>query len=71
MNRTSSIITVGLCPCWDTVLRFDGIEWGGPRVLHQTRGRLVALGWRWHELRTLWDVDRPEDVERFAELGLG
>ena len=50
---------------------FDGIEWGGPRVLHQTRGRLVALGWRWHELRTLWDVDRPEDVVRCKELGLG
>ena len=50
---------------------FDGIEWGGPRVLRQTRGRLVALGWRWHELRTLWDVDRPEDVVRCKELGLG
>ncbi|MBC8471516.1 MAG: hypothetical protein H8D56_18800 [Planctomycetes bacterium] len=28
MNRYSSIITVGLCPSWDTVCRFDGIEWG-------------------------------------------
>jgi 1-phosphofructokinase family hexose kinase len=28
MNRNSSIITVGLCPSWDTVCRFDGIEWG-------------------------------------------
>jgi 1-phosphofructokinase len=22
------IITVGLCPCWDTVCRLDGIDWG-------------------------------------------
>ena len=28
MNRYSSIITVGLCPCWDTICRFDGIDWG-------------------------------------------
>ncbi|MBN1804735.1 MAG: hypothetical protein JW837_05750 [Sedimentisphaerales bacterium] len=33
MNRTSSIITVGLCPCWDTVLRFDGIEWGDHKLV--------------------------------------
>ncbi|HEY5790967.1 MAG TPA: TIGR04282 family arsenosugar biosynthesis glycosyltransferase [Gammaproteobacteria bacterium] len=42
---------------------FAGIDWGGPRVLVQTRARLVALGWRWRELRTLRDVDRPEDLE--------
>ena len=28
MDRYSSIITVGLCPSWDTVCRFDGIKWG-------------------------------------------
>ncbi len=49
---------------------FEGVAWGGPRVLRQTRARLVALGWRWHELRTLWDVDRPEDLARLADLGL-
>jgi hypothetical protein len=43
---------------------FDGIAWGGPLVLAQTRRRLKALRWRWRELRTLWDVDRPEDVAR-------
>ena len=52
-------------------LLFDGIDWGGERVLRRTRARLVALGWRWHELRTLWDVDRPEDLARLAEVGLG
>ena len=54
-----------------TPLLFEGVEWGGARVLRQTRARLVALGWRWHELRTLWDVDRPDDLARLAEVGLG
>ena len=43
---------------------FDGISWGGPKVLGQTRARLRCLGWHWKELRTVWDVDRPEDVAR-------
>jgi len=43
---------------------FRGIDWGGPRVFAQTRRRLAQLGWRWKRLRTLWDVDRPEDVMR-------
>ena len=43
---------------------FSRIAWGGPRVMEQTRRRLKGLGWRWKELRTLWDVDRPEDVLR-------
>jgi rSAM/selenodomain-associated transferase 1 len=49
---------------------FEGIEWGGDRVLRQTRSRLVALGWRWHELPMLWDVDRPEDLARLGDVGL-
>ena len=47
---------------------FDGIEWGGVRVMAQTRARLVALGWRWRELPEVWDVDRPEDVARLRDL---
>jgi glycosyltransferase A (GT-A) superfamily protein (DUF2064 family) len=43
---------------------FSRIEWGGPTVMEETRRRLKALRWRWTELRTLWDVDRPEDVLR-------
>ena len=43
---------------------FDGIAWGGSRVLDEQRACLRALGWRWSELATLWDVDRPEDLER-------
>jgi hypothetical protein len=49
---------------------FEGIEWGGPEVLAQTRQRLARLGWRWRELRTVWDVDRPEDVMRLRRAGL-
>lgn len=43
---------------------FAGIPWGGPAVLERTRARLRRLGWQWKELRTVWDVDRPEDVAR-------
>jgi glycosyltransferase A (GT-A) superfamily protein (DUF2064 family) len=43
---------------------FSGVDWGSARVLAQTRRRLRQLGWRWKELRTVWDVDRPEDVAR-------
>ena len=49
---------------------FDGVSWGSRRVLEQTRRRLARLGWRWKELRTLWDVDRPEDVLRLRRTRL-
>lgn len=45
------------------------ISWGTESVLNQTRGRLRTLGWRWHELRERWDVDRPEDIERLILEG--
>lgn len=35
-----------------------------------TRERLRALGWRWSELETLWDVDRPGDYDRLVRSGL-
>lgn len=43
---------------------FRGIEWGGSTVMHETRDRLRHLGWQWRELRTLWDIDRPQDYAR-------
>ncbi len=49
---------------------FEGVEWGGARVMAQTRERLVALGWRWRELPEVWDVDRPEDVARLRQARL-
>jgi hypothetical protein len=49
---------------------FEGIAWGGPLVLAQTRARLRRLRCACTELRTVWDVDRPEDVARLARSGL-
>lgn len=49
---------------------FAGIDWGGPQVLAQTRERLRDCGLRWHELETLWDVDRPADWQRLLDSGL-
>jgi rSAM/selenodomain-associated transferase 1 len=43
---------------------FSDIEWGGANVMAQTRCRFEALKWRWSEQDSLWDVDRPDDVER-------
>jgi rSAM/selenodomain-associated transferase 1 len=47
---------------------FEDIAWSEPDVAHRTRARLQALGWRWHELATRWDVDRPEDLQRLAAI---
>ena len=46
---------------------FTGMAWGTDRVLLDTRARLAALNWEWKELRTLWDVDRPQDIERLRQ----
>ncbi len=56
---------IGLTQCDARV--FDGMAWGGDSVLAATRARLHTLGWRWHELETLWDIDRPEDYRRWSE----
>jgi len=45
---------------------FEGIAWGGADVFARTAERLERLGWRWRRLRTLWDVDRPEDLDRLG-----
>jgi uncharacterized protein len=43
---------------------FDGITWGVETVMADTRRRLAQHGLTSHELPTLWDVDRPEDLVR-------
>ncbi len=43
---------------------FRGIEWGTDTVLRATRDVLHAHAIAWRELATLWDVDRPADLER-------
>ena len=47
---------------------FDGIQWGTNAVLTEQRMRLQATGLSWHEMETLWDVDRPADLARLALL---
>jgi rSAM/selenodomain-associated transferase 1 len=47
---------------------FEDIAWGSGLVMQQTRLRLERLGWRWRELATLWDLDRPEDLPRLDRL---
>ncbi len=48
---------------------FSGIAWGGPEVYSETAKRLESAGYRWRALRTVWDVDRPGDLDRLASLG--
>ena len=45
---------------------FEGIKWGSPSVYSDTVKRLA--GYRWRALRQVWDVDRPEDLERLRLL---
>jgi rSAM/selenodomain-associated transferase 1 len=49
---------------------FDGVPWGEDTVMQRTRERAAAAGVRVKELRTLWDVDRPEDLERLERAGV-
>jgi uncharacterized protein len=43
---------------------FENIDWGSDRVLQQTRDRLHNPHTACAELETLWDIDRPEDLQR-------
>jgi len=43
---------------------FEQIAWGGKDVYARTVERLAGLRVRWRALRTVWDVDRPADLDR-------
>ena len=45
---------------------FEHVDWGGNEVWRQTVQRLERLRMRWRALRTVWDIDRPADLERLA-----
>ncbi len=47
---------------------FQDIHWGSDKVMQATRERLKAIQWRWHELDTIWDLDRPIDLARLESL---
>ena len=43
---------------------FADVTWGGSAVLAQTMANIARAGLKLRLLRTVWDVDRPEDLER-------
>lgn len=49
---------------------FSDMPWGDHMVMSLTRQRLCALGWHWKEPEILWDIDRPDDVDRLRDSGL-
>jgi rSAM/selenodomain-associated transferase 1 len=49
---------------------FENIAWSTARVMEETRQRLREAGLAWSEPATIWDVDRPADVERLIDEGL-
>ena len=48
---------------------FADMPWGTDDVMRLTRARLAALGVVAAEPAVVWDVDRPEDVDRLAAAG--
>lgn len=48
---------------------FSDMEWGTDRVMAETRRRLRALGIVAAEPAIVWDIDRPEDIDRLAATG--
>jgi hypothetical protein len=47
---------------------FEDIPWGTQTVMQETRARLARRNWRWRELALMWDLDRPEDLQRLRQL---
>lgn len=47
---------------------FEQIPWGTSEVMQATRNKLHASELTWRELPSLWDVDRPEDLNRLQLL---
>ena len=49
---------------------FADMPWSTAGVMAETRRRLTGLSLSWREPAQLWDVDRPEDLERLKREGL-
>ncbi len=49
---------------------FHAMPWGTDSVMAATRERLTRLGAKWTEPAVVWDVDRPEDIDRLWASGL-
>ncbi len=39
MRISGKIVTIGLCPCWDTVCRLEGVDWGQHKVISSACSR--------------------------------
>lgn len=67
MRISGKIVTVGLCPSWDTICRFDGIDWGQHKTVSSASSRPAgkalnisrALAWMGQEniATGLWGRD--------------
>lgn len=74
MKKTSKIITVGLCPSWDLVCRFEGIEWGEHKLADSVTCRPAgkamnvsrALAWTGQKNTAagLWGRDDYEQMRK-------
>lgn len=72
MKLSGKIVTVGLCPSWDTVCRFDGIDWGEHKTVSSASTRPAgkalnisqALAWMGEEniAAGLWGRDDFEQM---------
>ena len=47
---------------------FQEIAWGTGSVYRETVGRLERARLRWRALPVVWDVDRPQDLQRLRSL---
>lgn len=57
-------VMLGLCQHYPVL--FDDIPWGTEQVAQITRQQCAESNLKLVELATRWDIDRPEDVERFG-----
>ncbi len=39
MRISGKIVTIGLCPCWDTICQLDGVDWGQHKVISSACSR--------------------------------
>ncbi len=74
MRVSGKIVTVGLCPSWDTVCRFEGIDWGEHKTVSSASSRPAgkalnisqALAWMGQQniAAGLWGRDDFEQMLR-------
>lgn len=61
-SETGGYVLIGLRAPEPTL--FQGIPWGTPKVLAETRARVIAKGLLLNELPPLWNLETEEDLTR-------